>query len=75
MLRFVALAVWRGPLVSFRIAGDTYDSLMARIVGTVAQVLLPPIGIWVGGLASGVLALGIGTTIGALEAWRRLMTR
>lgn len=67
--RFCALAAWRGPLVALRVADASGQSLRARIVGAVAQVLLPVAGLLAGRLALGATGLAVGTWIGAAAAW------
>ena len=73
--RFVMLAAWRGPLIALRVADATTESLRARAIGTVAQIVLPIGGFAVGGVTGGVVALAVGTAIGAAAAvreWARL---
>ena len=73
VLRFVALALWRGPLVGLRIADAAGESLSVRVVGSLAQWTLPVIGLLVADLEGGAFGLALGTFIGAAEAWRRYL--
>lgn len=73
VLRFVALAVWRGPLIGLRIADAAGDSLNVRLVGTTAQWTLPVLGLLTADLEGGAFGLALGTSIGAAEAWRRYL--
>jgi len=73
LLRFAALAAWRGPLIGLRIADAAGESLRVRIVGTIAQWILPVIGLLLGDLEGGAAGLALGTLVGAAEAWRRFL--
>jgi hypothetical protein len=73
VLRFVALAFWRGPLIGLRIADAAGDSLNVRLVGSLAQWTFPVIGLLVADLEGGAFGLALGTFVGAAEAWRRYL--
>ena len=67
--RFIALGVWRGPIVALRVADATKESLRSRAIGTVAQWILPIIAMMASGLVAGAAALALGTAIGVAAAW------
>ena len=78
VLRFLALASWRGPQIALRTADATRQSLRARAIGTVAQWLLPILGFATGGIVWGALGIAVGTWIGVVVAffeWKRLDDR
>ncbi|MCH7788593.1 MAG: hypothetical protein IH940_04045 [Acidobacteria bacterium] len=73
-LRFVGLAIWRGPIVSLRIADAASETLEARLIATGLQWTLPAIGFAAWGLNGGAYGLALATLFGAGIAWQRFAT-
>lgn len=71
LARFLGLAFWRGPVVALRLADAATESLRARWIGTVAQWILPVVGLVLADLPGGAWGLAIATWFGALAAWRQ----
>ncbi|MDW3219831.1 MAG: hypothetical protein R8F63_14550 [Acidimicrobiales bacterium] len=71
LVRFLAMAFWRGPELALRIADAATASLQARMVGTCVQWIVPVIGFAVADVNGGAFGLGIATWVGALVAWER----
>lgn len=69
LLRFLAMGVWRGPVLALRVADRATESLEARIVGTTLQWVMPVVGLVVADLDGGAYGLALATWIGAGVAW------
>ncbi|MEQ8843166.1 MAG: hypothetical protein RIB98_19485 [Acidimicrobiales bacterium] len=71
LVRFLAMAAWRGPITALLIADAAGASLETRFVGTVVQWSLPAVGFAWWGVEGGAWALAVATWVGAAVAWRR----
>ena len=72
-VRFLALGARSGPAIGLRVADAAADQLASRAIGTVAQWVLPVIGLLIAGTAGGAWGLAVGTLIGLAETWRRFL--
>lgn len=71
LLRFLGMAFWRGPVIALRIADAAAESLKARTIGTIAQWVIPAIGLAIADINGGAFGLALATWFGASVAWRQ----
>ncbi len=74
LLRFVALALWQGPIVGLRIADAATESLEARFVATIVQWALPLLALAVESTVTmAAFGLGAATLVGAGYVWLKYL--